>query len=99
MLLVRLALPLIYLIVASSGQEYAPYQDLYCGDMNCYDLLGVTRDSEKIQISKAYRKLAGKWHPDRFRTMEEKKDAEQMFMRIASGYEVLKDDDTRKEYD
>ena len=46
-----------------------------------------------------YRKLAGKWHPDRFQSPDEKKDAEQMFMRIASGYEVLKDDETRKEYD
>merc|ERR1719357_1677382 len=51
------------------------------------------------QISKAYRKLAGKWHPDRFRTPEEKKDAELMFMRIAAGYEVLRDDESRKEYD
>merc|ERR1719495_1325295 len=99
MLLVCLALPLIYLISATSGQEYVPYQDLYCGDMNCYDLLGITRDVEKGQISKAYRKLAGKWHPDRFRTPEEKKDAELMFMRIAAGYEVLRDDESRKEYD
>ena len=30
---------------------------------------------------------------------DEKKDAEQMFMRIAAGYEVLRDDETRKEYD
>ena len=41
-----------------------PYQDLYCGDMNCYDLLGVTRDSDTREITKAYRKLALKWHPD-----------------------------------
>jgi len=99
MLLLRIALPLLYFLVPHSAQEYAPYQDLYCGDMNCYHLLGVSRDAEKALISKAYRKLAGKWHPDRFRTPEEKKEAEQMFMRIASGYEVLKDDETRKEYD
>jgi len=76
-----------------------PPIDLYCGNRNCYDLLGVTRDSEKGDISKAYRKLAGKWHPDRFRTEDEKKEAEQMFMKIASGYEVLRDDESRKEYD
>ena len=51
-------------------------QDLYCGELNCYDLLGVTRDSNKAEISKAYRKLAGQWHPDRFREPAQKKEAE-----------------------
>ena len=32
-----------------------PPVDLYCGEMNCYDLLGVTRDSNTKEISKAYR--------------------------------------------
>jgi len=76
-----------------------PPVDLYCGDQNCYDLLGVTRDDDREVISKAYRKLAGKWHPDRHRGEEEKKNAEQVFMKIAAGYEVLRDDDSRAEYD
>jgi len=84
-------------------QEYdefnPPPVDMYCGDQNCYDLLGVTRDDDKEVIGKAYRKLAGKWHPDRFRGEEEKKNAEQVFMKIAAGYEVLKDEESRAEYD
>jgi len=75
------------------------YEDLYCGNVNCYDLLGVTRDSSKAEIAKAYRKLAGKWHPDRFKEPEQKKEAEAMFMRIAAGYEVLREEESRKEYD
>ena len=74
------------LVVASKGeQEDQMPQDIYCGDMNCYEVLpdflsfvglnigeslqvlGVDRESPKRDISKAYRKLAGKWHPDMFR--------------------------------
>lgn len=77
----------------------AQYQDLYCGDVNCYDLLGVTRDSTKGEIAKAYRKLAGQWHPDRFKDHQKKKEAEEVFMRIAAGYEVLSSEEGRQEYD
>ncbi|TRY70077.1 hypothetical protein TCAL_02859 [Tigriopus californicus] len=73
-------------------------QDLYCGDQNCYEVLGVTRDSPKSEFGKSYRKLAGKWHPDRFKTPEEKETGEKKFMQIATAYEVLKDDESREEY-
>merc|ERR1712088_800529 len=38
------------------------------------------------------------FHPDRFRNAEDKADAEKKFMQIASAYEVLKDDESREEY-
>ena len=76
-----------------------PYQDLYCGDLNCYDLLEVTRDSDTKQITKAYRRLALKWHPDRYPDQSKKAEAQAMFLRIAAGYEVLKDEESRKDYD
>ena len=47
-------------------------------------VLGMTRDSPRADISKAYRKLAGKWHPDRFRSQEEKDSAEKKFLQIAA---------------
>lgn len=75
-------------------------QDIYCGDKNCYEVLGLSRESAtKKDIGKAYRKLAGKWHPDMFRTTKEKADAEQMFMQVATAYETLKDEESRTEYD
>lgn len=90
----------IYALCALKGAsaQDTPPQDLYCGDQNCYDVLGMTRESQKSEISKAYRKLAGKWHPDRFRSQEEKESAEKKFLQIAAAYEVLKDDESREEY-
>jgi len=76
-----------------------PEVDIYCGDKNCYEVLGVTRDSPKKDIAKSYRKLAGKWHPDMFRTEEEKAVAEKTFMQIATAYETLRDEESRAEYD
>eukprot|EP00096_Caligus_rogercresseyi_P009086 TRINITY_DN3020_c0_g1_i1.p1 TRINITY_DN3020_c0_g1~~TRINITY_DN3020_c0_g1_i1.p1 ORF type:complete len:331 (+),score=98.32 TRINITY_DN3020_c0_g1_i1:93-1085(+) len=84
---------LMGLFIASSAQ------DLYCGEQNCYDVLGMTRESSKTEISKSYRRLAGKWHPDRFRSPEEKAEAEATFLKIAAAYEVLKDEESRTEYD
>jgi len=82
----------------SSGTQ--EFQDLYCGDKNCYEVLGLSRDtSTKRDIGRAYRKLAGKWHPDMFRTSSEKEEAEKRFMQVASAYETLKDDESRSEYD
>ena len=59
-------------------------QDLYCGEKNCYDVLGMNRDSSKAEIGKAYRKLAGKMHPDRFQGEAKKAEAEKSFMQIAA---------------
>ena len=49
-----------------------------------FSVLGLTRDSPKSDIGKTYRKLAGKFHPDRFRNAEDKAEAEKKFMQIAS---------------
>lgn len=44
----------------------------------------MSRDSPKSDLAKAYRKLAGKWHPDRFKEQEKKEEAEKTFMTIAT---------------
>lgn len=67
---------------------------LYCGEENCYDILNVTRDSQKNEISRNYRQLARTYHPD----MKETGD-EEMFKKIANAYEILKDDEARRDYD
>lgn len=72
-------------------------EGLYCGEDNCYDLLGVTRDSEKNEIAKSYRTLARKWHPDKHKV--DKEAAVLMFQKIATAYETLKDEESRNDYD
>ncbi|KAG1664526.1 DnaJ subfamily C member 25 [Nymphon striatum] len=74
-------------------------EGIYCGKENCYEVLDVNRDSSRSEINKAYRQLARKHHPDVHKTKEAKKTAEVKFMSIANAYEILKDEESRKDYD
>jgi DnaJ family protein C protein 3 len=55
-----------------------------------YKILGVRRTANKAEILRAYRKLAIKWHPDKYEG-EDKKKAEIVFIDIAAAKEVLTD--------
>ena len=72
-----------------SEEEDGAMVDIYCGDMNCYELLGVSREADRREISKAYRKLAQKWHPDMFRTQEDKEVAEKKFMKVSAANRLI----------
>jgi len=62
-----------------------------------YEVLGLKVDAEQIEIKKAYRRQALKWHPDK--NPQNKEESEKMFKKIAEAYEVLSDEDKRKLYD
>ncbi|XP_041093234.1 dnaJ homolog subfamily C member 3b [Polyodon spathula] len=64
-----------------------------------YKILGVPRNANKQEITKAYRKLAQQWHPDNFQSEEQKKEAEKRFIDIASAKEVLTDPEMRQKFD
>ena len=66
-----------------------------------YEVLGLQKGASTEEIKKAYRKLAVKWHPDKWQQASEaeKKKAEDNFKELAEAYDVLSDDNKRARYD
>ncbi len=60
-----------------------------------YEVLGVSKDTSKEAVKRAYRKLALKHHPDRNKSP----DSEEKFKEISEAYAVLSDDQKRQQYD
>ncbi|HEY7755502.1 MAG TPA: molecular chaperone DnaJ [Actinomycetota bacterium] len=61
-----------------------------------YQVLGVPKNATAGEIKKAYRKLAQKFHPDANPGNEQ---AEERFKEISAAYDVVGDEDKRKQYD
>jgi curved DNA-binding protein len=61
-----------------------------------YKILDVARDASQEEVSKAFKKLARKYHPD---LNPDDAEAEKKFKEINEAYEVLKDPEKRKRYD
>jgi curved DNA-binding protein len=60
-----------------------------------YAAMGVARDATQEAITRAYRKLARKYHPD----VSKEPNAEERFKEVGEAYEVLKDPEKRAAYD
>lgn len=61
-----------------------------------YQILGVSRSASKDEIGRAYRTLAKKYHPD---LHPDDKNAKAKFQELQQAFEVLNDDQKRKQYD
>ncbi|MGB5898801.1 MAG: molecular chaperone DnaJ, partial [Geitlerinemataceae cyanobacterium] len=58
-------------------------------------MLGVSRDADKEEVKRAYRRLARKYHPD----VNKEEGAEERFKEINRAYEVLSEPELRARYD
>ncbi len=60
-----------------------------------YETLGISENSSSVEIKKAYRNLAKKYHPD----INKDAGAEDKFKEINAAYEVLGDEKKKSKYD
>jgi DnaJ family protein B protein 4 len=63
---------------------------------NLYEVLGLTEAASQEEIKKAYRKLSLQFHPDRNNNSPE---STTKFQSISAAYEVIGDEDKRRQYD
>jgi molecular chaperone DnaJ len=61
-----------------------------------YKVLGVAKNASADEIKKAYRKLAQKYHPD---ANSGDAAAEERFKEVSAAYDVIGDEEKRKQYD
>lgn len=65
-------------------------------EQDFYKVLGVDPDASEKEITKAYRSLARKYHPD---ANPDDAKAEERFKEVSAAYDVIGDEAKRKEYD
>ncbi|KAK9124555.1 hypothetical protein Sjap_014157 [Stephania japonica] len=84
----RLLLPILLfvslILIATEAKSTDPYK-----------VLGVDRSANQREIQKAFHKLSLKYHPDKNKS----KGAQEKFAEINNAYEILSDEEKRKNYD
>lgn len=63
-----------------------------------YDILGVSKNASKEEITKVFKQLSIKYHPDRNKG-EKRQSSEKKYKEISEAYSVIGDKNKRREYD
>ncbi|GAB4833994.1 hypothetical protein Ancab_032246 [Ancistrocladus abbreviatus] len=74
----------LLIFVSEAGKSIDPYK-----------VLGVDRNASQREIQKAFHKLSLQYHPDK----NKNKGAQEKFAEINNAYEILSDEEKRKNYD
>jgi hypothetical protein len=64
------------------------------GSLDCYETMQLSRNADAETISRVYRLLASRYHPDNRETGDSEK-----FLRLAEAYQILSDPEKRARYD
>ncbi|XP_010492814.1 PREDICTED: J domain-containing protein DDB_G0295729 [Camelina sativa] len=84
-----------YAAYSSSSSSPSSSSASNTGGQNHYAVLGVARNATQVDIKKAYRLLARKYHPD----VNKDSRAGELFKTIRCSYEVLSNEAARTQYD
>lgn len=85
---------------ATALRMAASTESSYYKGMDSYQILEIPRTADQKEIKTAYRKLVGKWHPDKFPDDEAKKKEGGLRMeKINRAYFTIGDEDRKRRYD
>jgi curved DNA-binding protein CbpA len=66
---------------------------------DAYLILGISSTATAAEIKSSYRKMALRHHPDKQKNDDDRKSAHVIFAKISNAYEILGDDQKRRQYD
>ena len=80
-------------LIGISNVEYKSIESMFKEDLeSAYSVLGVSKDSTDIEIKKAYRKMANKYHPDKIAHLGDdfKEISQEKFKSVSEAYRKIK---------
>ena len=80
-------------LIGISDVEYKSIESMFKEDLeSAYSVLGVSKDSTDIEIKKAYRKMANKYHPDKIAHLGDdfKEISQEKFKSVSEAYRKIK---------